>query len=753
MKALKLASLFAILLLTSCSFRSLRPKTTSAEQRFEHLLHQAPLEKPAVIYWNDYAIPFIQTESDSDLFFTLGMTHAHLRRGQMEILRLLANAQTSRHLGTFGNSIDHAIEILELKISASQQLASMDPKDTKLLNAFVKGINWQISHSLKHEPMELNWLRVTDSKSIHPWTALDVLTIGKLVSFDFAWIGYFQRLKVLGQRSTSPDVEKFLALLHSLGRTGSNSMVFNQKVAQSPMIANDPHLGLFAPNTWLLVGMQSPSYQLTGFMLPGLPFVGVGRNRDLAWGGTNMRALSSYLVRVPARELAECPTTDRLIQTKFWFNKSVQIRRCSIGPVISDHPSLKNLFEQAGIREPIALYWQGHYPSQELGAFFKAMRAKTAQQFYESFKDYAVSAQNYLVVDKAGQLRHVLGYRQPLLKNDQLLINPIQDLDNIRLETISPLQHPKLTDQNSGFIISANNRPFSSEQTLSLNFAPPQRAQRLTTLINQKAGRRLTIEDLKVFQSDVRSESSVLAKKQILQALKDLNYTNSTETFLALQAFDGNYTTDSKTAAIFESFFNELRLSLIGLHFSQSSLAQDLFNDDARFKSQLPSLLAQTSPEALVSATEKALLTASQQLGKTWGQVHTLAFGHPFQNIPLIGASFRIETLPLPGSNETVAKAAHPLSSSIWPVTYGANARHVSDLSDINANYFVMLGGNDGWMRTPQTTNQIELWKTGTYLRIPLDVQEVKRDFNSHVQRIKLVGPAGFEPTTSTTPR
>jgi hypothetical protein len=59
------------------------------------------------------------------------------------------------------------------------------------------------------------------------------------------------------------------------------------------LLASDPHLSLNLPNLWLTVGMRSPSYDIVGMMVPGLPVMGFGRNRHIAWGGTNLRSASS----------------------------------------------------------------------------------------------------------------------------------------------------------------------------------------------------------------------------------------------------------------------------------------------------------------------------------------------------------------------------------------------------------------------------------------------------------------------------
>jgi penicillin amidase len=87
---------------------------------------------------------------------------------------------------------------------------------------------------------------------------------------------------------------------------GSNNWVVagSRTATGSPLLSNDMHLGLTAPDIWyeaaLHVDISSnastpplqtqPKLDVTGFTLPGVPFVIVGRNPFVAWGFTNSGA-------------------------------------------------------------------------------------------------------------------------------------------------------------------------------------------------------------------------------------------------------------------------------------------------------------------------------------------------------------------------------------------------------------------------------------------------------------------------------
>lgn len=183
-----------------------------------------------------------------------------------------------------------------------------------------------------------------------PWTAEDVLTVGRLASIDINWLVWF-RLMPLRDRAGWPQLfarvldfggaslpsfgapeSASSALLGGLlldhGRTGSNfvAVAGTRTASGAAMIANDPHLGVSLPNLWLVAGARSPSFHVVGLMPPGLPIFGVGRNPDVAWGGTNMRAASSDLVDVSGLPPEAFTTREQRIGVRWWFDRTVTVR-------------------------------------------------------------------------------------------------------------------------------------------------------------------------------------------------------------------------------------------------------------------------------------------------------------------------------------------------------------------------------------------------------------------------------------------
>ena len=71
-------------------------------------------------------------------------------------------------------------------------------------------------------------------------------------------------------------------------------------------------------------------------------------------------------------------------------------------------------------------------------------------------------------------------------------------------------------------------------------------------------------------------------------------------------------------------------------------------------------------------------------------------------------------------------KTAHQTTGDRHPVSYGSNARHISDMTDPDENHFVLLGGQDGWFNSTTILDQWELWRRGDYVRVPLTLASVR---------------------------
>ena len=730
----------AIAAVLPCALLAPLPPRTTLDQRLAAFPRtELPLSALVVIHWNDHQVPFIEAESDDDLAFTLGLVHAHLRLGQMEVMRRISQGRIAEMGGPIATDIDHSLRILDVGRAAPEIVAAMPAADRRWLDSFVAGINFHLAHAatLPHEFAVLGLER-------EPWTAEDVVTIGRLGSVDVNWLVWFRLLK-LRQRPDWPalwarlveegtaslpsyaaeDTGTLNALTDILGgmsRSGSNSLAVaaSKSATGGALIASDPHLGISAPNLWLIAGYKSPSYHAVGMMIPGVPFIAVGRNADIAWGGTNMRSANSDLFDATSLDPASFSERHERIKVRWWFDRDITIRETPLGPIVSDAPMLP-----AGANDLLALHWIGHRPSDELSAMLAVNRARNWDEFRAALAGFAVSPQNMLYADAAGHIGMMMAThlpRRPLETPADLVKQPAEAAHWD--EIVTGLELPSSFDPESGFLASANNLAASAHVPIGYFFSPNDRIGRL----HQRLGAldRVSVDDLAALQRDVYMESAVRLRDAFLERLADLPDTAGAAALVrALKDWDGHYRVDAR---------GPVAIELVTYYFVAAYYPEErrqAFGATGRLWAHVARDVREGEAAAIGTALATAVRSAAEAFPSfaTWGDMHRLGLAHPLRFVPVLGGRYRFGDYPAAGGSATVMKTAHGLTDERHYSGYGSNARHISDMSDLDANHFVLLGGQDGWLHSSTFLDQYELWRRGNYIRVPLRLETVRAEY------------------------
>ncbi len=151
----------------------------------------------------------------------------------------------------------------------------------------------------------------------------------------------------------------------------------------------------------------------------------------------------------------------------------------------------------------------------------------------------------------------------------------------------------------------------------------------------------------------------------------------------------------------------------------------------------LSDLAALSTPDR-TALLRDALTAAATDCARfpTWGDMHVMRVQSVFANIPVIGSRFRLPDYPVAGSRETVMKTYHGVVNDRHPAGYGSQSRFIADMSDPDASWFVLFGGQDGWFGSANFADQIPLWRAGEYVRMPLTPGAIERAF-PRVQRLE----------------
>lgn len=686
------------------------------------------LDAGTTIRFNDHLVPYIQAETDTQAAVALGCVTEFLRGPQLQFLKRLAQGRLSEMGGARYVEMDHLIRILNFGHATQDMLKAMPVATMQWVEAFVQGLN--CVQNQRGRGLDERLLGIKPE----PYTIADILLLGRLAGADVNWPIYFSLLECeddkaalrwwarLGGNNVATELAEVLS---HVGRSGSNCLAVaaSHSSTGAPLLAGDPHLGQHLPNIWMMVGLRSPSYQCVGLMFPGAPVLGMGRNWHVAWGGTNLRAASTDMVLLPA-DVAPVSSSTTQIKVRWGFTRQRVLEHSEHGPLLHTSSALAPMLR--GRR--IALKWAGHWPTDEISGFLGMMASRQVDDVHASIRTMGVTPLNIVSADTHGNIRHSLATTLPKRQGFDAgwLLQP-HAANEAWSNRLTGLDLPSLANPSCGFLVSTNNQPMGATQ-VSFYFNGDERHARASALLGNL--KSVGVEDLLKVQMDATSPRAMRLSRELSEWLRYFATSPQQHSVCeALAQWDGCYGQSSVACLYFEATLSELIKGMrsvlppsqgIGLVEEWAYLSQHLMADLLCLSLDVQRSLALA---AMAYAPDWA-----KQWG-TWGRVHKVRPRHVLGYVPFLGKLFSAKALAADGSRETLHKNAHGLLRGYTESAYGSQARHWHDLSDPDANHFVLLGGQDGWLGSQLMTDQIALWCLRQTIRMPLSEDLIAHEF------------------------
>ncbi len=721
---MRLVCSFAVLAWARVRTPSVHPETLARRLAALPVLG-LPVERPVLIRWNKHQVPWIEADSDRDCAVALGVVHAHLRLGQMEVMRRIAYGRTAEMLGPAAISVDRFLRTLSLTRAIPGILTMLPERTRAWLEGFTAGINHVVAKA-EELPPESGLLAL----GREPWTPADVLALGRLVAADINWLiwfrlwhlhrtsewrGLWERVLAYGAGPIGhAGTSGIAAALLAPAAHGSNAwaVAMQASATGAPLLACDPHVPVAIPNAWMLAAFRSPSFQVCGLMLPGLPFVAAGRNLWLAWGGTALHAASSDLFDLSAVPDESFDTRAETIKVRGARPVTVSVRTSGFGPVISDAMDMGGTY---------ALRWVGHDPSDELSAMLGINAARDFVEFRAAADGFAVPGQTFIVAEASGSVAKQIAVklpRRPGIAAGYPAVPPGDIQHWQRFATASAFAAER--NPACGFAVSANDRPHETPVPVGFLFSPADRFERISAVLS--ATQPVSPAGSEDLQRDIALPSACRMRDRLLAVIGPGSAHSPALTHL--KDWDGTYGQDSRGALTFELLIAHFcrcyysrteRAFHAVLWTSRDLMDADLAADGARLRATL----------------RRALQKTDRDLGRfaTWGDIHRLVLAHPLASLPFIGRGFVFADLPAAGASDTIMKTASPAVPGRQRVGYGSVARLTADLSGTDETRAVLLGGQDGWLGSGTMLDQLDLWRKGRSIRLPLDPKTARHEF------------------------
>lgn len=739
------------------------------------------LSAPVEVIRDRWGVPHLYAADERDLFFAQGFVHAQDRLWQMLFNRIVSSGRLSSLFGPGLLPMDRHLRTLGLRRLAERDLARLTPETRSYLEAYAAGVNAFLASHEGRLPVELRILGVEPE----PWTPVDSLTWTRAMSLQLSQnFGFELTRSRLGQKLGAEAVRRLIppypadapvivppmtgaprppaplaALLPSPAgpRWASNGWVVHGSRTSTgrPLLANDTHLGLGMPSVWYEVGLHGGRFDSVGFSFAGMPFVIIGQNRRIAWGITNLNAdvQDVYLEKLdhPERPTAalfqgrweKLTRITESIPVKGGEPEAFEVLATRHGPLIH-----KVQVDWQGA-PPMALAWEASDGSRLMDALARLDRAGSWPEFREALSFWDTPSLNFVYADVDGHIGYQSTARVPRRAPGHDGSAPVPGWDGrFEWQGVIPFEEmPSVLDPPAGFIVTANHRVVGDDypHTLALDWAPPDRARRLTELL--AAETRLTPERAREIQTD----TFLAQARDLLPALVAARPQGALETAALerLETWDLRFDPDAVGASIFAAWMRHLRPAIFEdelgpdltraagpLIYGQSDMLtalmarpRDPWFDDKRTPA------VETRDEIVRRSFSAAVAWLAEQHGEdpdgwTWGSVQTASLAHQplgMSGMPPLEKIFNSDPVPAPGWEGTVNLAgAGP--EGPFRVGFGVSQRFVADLADLSRSLAVNSTGQSSLVFHRHREDQTPLWSAGRLRPVLAGREAVERE-------------------------
>ena len=457
-------------------------------------IHVTGLSAPVTVTRDAHSVPSITAASLDDLLFAQGYITASDRLWQMDALRRHASGELAEILGPSLIDHDRQQRYLQLRAAADRALTALPADQHHQLDAYARGVNaWITTHS-SALPVEFHALHYTPA----PWTPRDSLLVALVMSQDLT-TSFPQKLNREALTSHLPadliadmypvgswrdhppsqqpidlttptDVPEVpldetqsslrltdsphdllaanATLMHQsceACRAGSNDWVISaaRSASGAPLLSNDMHLSLSVPDIWYEAALHTTDHALdvTGFTLPGVPFILAGRNAHVAWGYTNSGADVQDLYIEHLRGSGNNTQFERPNHSWSPVEHHTEIIRVRAGhDVILDVLTTTYATGATTIETPIisplyktehralSLAWNVYDPANITAPFLAIDSAADAATLVTAFSGFASPSLNLVYADAQHIGYHALGripIRGPAIQYPRTVIPPL----------------------------------------------------------------------------------------------------------------------------------------------------------------------------------------------------------------------------------------------------------------------------------------------------------------------------------------
>lgn len=748
---------------------------------------------PVKVYRDSFAVAFIEAQSGEDAAFAIGYAHAQERLFQMDLTRRAGEGKLSEVFGTRTIPFDKMFKTVGLYKLVKENIDKYNPESLKLVEAYADGVNQYMKDAEGNYSIEFDILGYTPE----PWKKEHSLLIAKLLAWELniSWwtdMSFTHIIQKVGRDKVKellpeypengaviipPELEdyadvrldmintdrRFREFMNFTGtHIGSNNWAVNGSKSESgsAVVANDPHLAFQAPGKWYTVVINSPEWNVTGFTIPGVPGVVIGKNENIAWTMTNVMAddadfyiekLDStgtkYMLNGSWNELDIYSDT---VTVKDSADVVFDVKRNHRGPIVSGiHPYRvfhPNEYQDSAV---VSMRWTALDFSDELYAMVGVNKAKDWNEFVSSLEYFKAPGQNFVYGDKQGNIGYVCAAKLPVRENvsPTLVYDGTTDLYDWK-GYVPYNEMPRMFNPGSEYIATANNKVDRSfPHHISNIWEPTSRIHRINELLESKQAH--SIGDHKKYQNDFYSHYAESILPSVLKAFESvkINDDNLDTALNLLREWDFVMDRDSQAPTVFLTFYQSLLENIFMDELGEALFKEYVIVANVPYRSVQDMLLSDNSSEwfddvdtdeyetrntVIRNSMNDALTYLEETLGTDpadwqWGRLHTVTFKHFFSGQAyMLDAIINIGPYELGGDGTTINNTEYSFREP-YANKLGPSMRFLFDFANPDEFVFIMPTGQSGHILSDHYDDMTQLWLDGKYIHLNTDIDSLNK--------------------------
>lgn len=736
----------------------------------ETILNLKGLKDEVTIRYDDAGVAHIFAKNDFDLFYAQGFVTAKDRLWQMDLQIRAASGRLSEVLGKATLEMDQQSRRLGMGYGAEAniKLAMNDPHSREALLGYTAGVNAYIDQlAPKDYPIEFKLLGYKPEawKPINTMYMLEQMTLTlagrsndlnmsnvlkkygeKVVNDLFPDYPMFQESPIIPSGTkwdfeplpipkkpktavNGDSVAHFQTTPNSLLQRepkqegiGSNNWAVSAEKSMTgyPILANDPHLELTLPSIWYQVQLHSPSMNVYGVSLPGIPSVIIGFNQHVAWGVTNTDADVFDLYKIKFKDES---------RTQYWHDNQwkptrKRIERINVKGqpqpyqeeiIYTHHGPVTETDNSSGKYPELAIKWIGHEAGNSFMTFYELNKAKNYDDYRKALTYYVGPAQNFVFADNSKNIALTVNGKLPLKYKEQgkFVLDGTNAGDDWQ-GWVPAAQNPYVKNPRRGFVSSANQSSTDPSYPYFINwvFAPTERGVRINERLTSMT--RANADSLRMLQND---NFSVLARNILPKLLETLKSTTLTpaQKAAAITLANWNYqnTPESVATSIFEEWMPLLTAKIWNDEFGENleyptrdrTLYMILNEPNKKWFDNINTPEKETLTDLTAASFKAALDTLSARHGPMspswqWAKVKGTEIRHLSRSLkPFNAPALKV------GGGRSIVNAITKRNGPSW--------RMVVELGPVPRAYGIYPGGQSGNPGSPYYLNLLKKWERG----------------------------------------